>query len=412
MVAFHYPPDHTSSGVLRTLKFSKYMPEFGWDPVVVTVRESCYEKTDPALMQQVPAGTQVWRTRAINMKETFSVFGKYLRFYTIPDRFVGWLPFAVATGLKIIRRGGIDVLYSTSPLPTAHLVASILKSWTGIPWVADFRDPWTEPELEPNPRALLFRLECYLERHVLLHADRTIFSTAQLRQYVATRASAAANGKAVVIPNGYDEEDFGAFRNCEPDPMPVRFTHTGLVDESYRSPRRFLEALAELLQSGQIPRNQIRVDFLGGGSYLRSSAFRSLVKSLRLENVISVLDRVSYRECLERQAKSHALLLLQCGDDTRTLIPAKAFEYLRVGRPILALAPPSASSELFEEVGGATVVHPDDRQAIRRAIRELFVAAREGNWRADVKWSLLRNYTRRKLTGRLARELDQVCEEK
>ncbi len=411
MVAFHYPPEHSSSGVLRTLKFSKYLPDYGWEPVILTVRESCYEQIDPALTQQIPASVQVWRTFAFDTKKTLSFRGKYLRASTIPDRFVGWLPFAVRTGLRIIRCNRIHALYSTSPLPTAHLIASILKWLTRLPWMADFRDPWTEPELVANPRAPLFRLECSLERRVLRQADRLVFTTAQLRDEMISRYEAVDRGKAVVIPNGHDEEDFLALPEIAPDPTPVRITHTGLVDASYRSPRGFLEALASLVKSGEIPSDQIRVDFLGGGSYLRSPDFRSLIESLHLENIISVVDRVSYSECLQRQARSHVLLLLQCGTDTRTLIPAKAFEYLRIGRPILAIVPPGACSELFQQVGGAKVADPNDLPGIENTLCELLIAARAGNWRADVQWGILQSYTRRELTARLAHELDRLCGE-
>ncbi len=408
MVAFHYPPDLSSSGVLRTLKFSRYLPEYGWQPTVLTVRESSYESTDPALLGQVPPGVKVRRTRAVNTKKTFSFRGKYLKFYTIPDSHIGWLPFAVRAGLQMIRQERIDAIYSTSPLATTHLIASTLKFMSGRPWVADFRDPWTEPEIAANPRAPLFRLECRLERGVLRHADRLIFTTAQLRDTVMSRHQDVDAAKAVVIPNGYDEEDFLGLNSSRPDSLPIRITHTGLVDESYRSPQGFLAALAELLKRGEIQADQIRIDFLGGGKHLRSPAFQSLVQSLGLEKIVTVYDRVSYAECLEQQARSHALLLLQCGLDTRTLIPAKAFEYLRIGRPILALAPPGATSELFERVGGAHLADPRDALSIENVIREVFCAARAGQWESDVNRDALRSYTRRELTGRLASELDRL----
>jgi len=410
LVAFHYPPDLSSSGVLRTLKFTRYLPEHGWEPFVLTVRENCYESTDLALLQQIPAEVEVRRTHAVNTKKTLSFRGRYLRFYTIPDAYIGWLPFAVRAGLKISRRSGIDVIYSTSPVASAHLIASILKLLTGRPWAADFRDPWTEPELAPNPGAPLSRLERGLERHVLRHADRLIFTTAQLRDYVMAHHPDVAPEKAVVIPNGYDEEDFLSIGAGAPEPTPIRITHAGLVDESYRSPRSFLTALAHLVKSGEIAEDEIRVDFLGGGDYVRSPAFDSLVQGLELERIVSVQGRVSYAECLERQARSHILLLLQCGLDTRTLIPAKAFEYLRIGRPILALVPSSASSELFEQVGGARIADPWDAAGIQNAIRELFVSARAGHWESSVNRTALQSYTRRALTAHLAKELDQLRE--
>lgn len=408
MIAFHYPPDHSSSGVLRTLKYSVYLSESGWEPSILTVPVKSYQHTDPALLKQIPPGLKVRRTRAINTRKTFSIAGKYLRITTIPDPYIGWLPFAVAAGLGMIRREKFSALYSTSPVATSHLVASVLKSLTGIPWVADFRDPWTEPELVRNPRAPLFRLETTLERRVLRHADRLIFTTAQLRDEMVGRHKGVSAEKAVVIPNGYDEADFRGVSSGAPNPSPIQITHTGLVDESYRSPKGFLEALAALLKSGEISKGQLHVEFLGGGDYVESPAFRTLVESLGLEGTVTVHGHVGYAECLDRQSRSHVLLLLQCGMDTRSLIPAKAFEYLRVGRPILALVPPSATSELFERTGGARVADPENPMSIRSAVLDLFLAARAGNWRSNPNPAALQSYSRQELTLRLAKELDQV----
>jgi glycosyltransferase involved in cell wall biosynthesis len=408
MVAYHYPPEHSSSGVLRTLKFSKYLPEQGWEPFILTVRERYFERTDPALVRQISSPERVFRTSAIDTKKAFSIRGKYLRFFTIPDRFIGWLPFAVLAGLRIIRRNQVDAIYSTSPLGTAHLIASLLKTMTRIPWLADFRDPWIEPELEPDRRRPLFRLESFLERLVMNKADRLVFTTAQLRDSVVARHSSSAH-KALVIPNGYDEEDFAELPDCKPDTSPIRITHTGLVDGAYRSPRTFLEGLAQLIRRDEIPMDRIRVDFLGDSPYLESAEFHNLVEQLGLQQVVTSVGRVSYACSLLRQARSHVLLLLQCGSDTRTLIPAKAFEYLRVGRPILALVPPSASSELFERVGGARVVDPLDSSGIERALSELYRAACAGIWKSNLRGEALMEYDRRKLTSLLARELDGLA---
>lgn len=408
MVAFHYPPEHSSSGVLRTLKFSKYLPEMGWQPFILTVREQYYERTDPALLRQTPPEACIWRTRAVDTKKTFSICGKYLRLFTIPDRFIGWLPFAVRAGLRIIRQHGINALYSTSPLATSHLIASVLKTWTGLPWLADFRDPWTEPELQPDAQAPLFRLECRLERSVVRKADRLVFTTGQLRDEMVARYRETAGDKAVVIPNGYDESDFSKASEFVPEASPIRITHTGLVDGSYRSPRPFLEALARFVGRGEIPADQIRVEFIGDSPYLYSRDFGELVGQLGLSGIVNRIGRVSYAESIERQARSHVLLLLQCGSDTRTLIPAKAFEYLRVGRPILAVVPPSASSELFAEVGGARVVDPGNGVGIEQALRDLVAAARAGHYKSTLRHNSLEKYTRRALTARMVHELDAL----
>lgn len=410
IISFYYPPDLSSSGVLRTLKFSKYLPEFGWQPVVLTVRTNHYEKTDPALLDQIPPEVEIVRTPAINTKQHLGIGGKYLRALAVPDRFVGWWPFGFAAAVRLLKARRIDALYSTSPLATAHLIAWSLKLVYRLPWIADFRDPWLEPELESDPGAALFRLEKHLQGKVLKASDKLVFTTARLKDYVISQSKGLNSSKAVVIPNGYDDQDFRVI-DCRPDKLPIRITHTGLVDASYRSPCGFLQGLAALISTGAVMRDEIRVDFIGGGMYAHSTEFQSLVSRLGLSNVVSAVSPLPYSECLERQAKSHILLLLQCGEDTQTLIPAKLFEYLRAGRPVLAVTHKSASAELLQEVGGGTVVNPDDPSAMIEALRAMIGAARSGLWATKINVGVLESYTRRRLSERLASELDSIVEQ-
>ena len=408
IVAFHYPPDLSSSGVLRTLKFSRYLPENGWTPTVLTVDPKFYETKDSALERQIPPEVEVHRTNAIDMKRTFSIRGKHFRFTVVPDRYTGWIPFAVSKGRELIQDKNIDAIYSTSPIPTSHLVAMSLHKLTGKPWAADFRDPWLEPELV-DTRSPLYRFEALLHRRVLRNASRLVFTTRQLQEYVL-RDHQELMPKSVVIPNGYDELDFGGSVEGEPARLPITITHTGLVDGSYRSPSGVLETIASLIASGEIGPEEVKIRFLGPGNYVNSAEFTGLIDRLNLRNVIESTGKISYSQCLAEQAQSHILLLLQCGDDTRTLIPAKAFEYLRVGRPILAVTPEGATSELFAKTGGATVVDPQDLSGMGEALRRLIFAARQGEIRSEVNRTALESYSRRSLSRRLSAELLSIVE--
>jgi len=133
-----------------------------------------------------------------------------------------------------------------------------------------------------------------------------------------------------------------------------------------------------------------------------------MLQQLKLVDVVNISSRLSYSECLQRQLQSHILLLLQTGEDTRTLIPAKAFEYLRIGRPILAVVPESASSELFQDVGGARIVHPLDPNGMKTAIRGMVRDALAGRWASSVDPLALQAYSRQRLALRLGREFDNL----
>jgi hypothetical protein len=132
LVAHHYPPDGSSSGVLRPLKFSKYLSRYGWKPHVLTLKESLYAVRDDTLMGQIPEDVMVHRTVGLDSSRHLSIKGRYLAALSVPDRFVMWLPFAVAAGVRAIKKYGIRAIYSTSPPPTTHLIALGLKKLTGI----------------------------------------------------------------------------------------------------------------------------------------------------------------------------------------------------------------------------------------------------------------------------------------
>ena len=126
VVAFHFPPEANSSGVLRTLKFTRYLPERGWRITVLTLRRDAYEVTDPSLEEQIPKSVKVVRTCYIDTKRHFSIWGRYPAILAVPDRWIGWMPWAIKAGKRILRDEQIDLIYSTSPLATAHLIGSRL----------------------------------------------------------------------------------------------------------------------------------------------------------------------------------------------------------------------------------------------------------------------------------------------
>src|SRR5262245_20597558 len=130
MIAYHYPPEGSSSGVLRALKFSKYLPSYGWTPHVLTLKQSFYANRDEELLGDVPRAAVVHRTPGLDSARHLAVRGRHWSALSVPDRLLPWLPFAVWRGLRVIRQASIHALYSTSPPATAHLIAATLKSLT------------------------------------------------------------------------------------------------------------------------------------------------------------------------------------------------------------------------------------------------------------------------------------------
>ena len=174
MVAFHYPPEASSSGVLRALKFSRYLPEFGWRVSVLTVAADAYEQTDAGLAAQIPDSVRVLRTRYLNTKRHLAVRGVYPSVLAVPDRWIGWYPWARAAGERLFAEDPPDAILSTSPHPTAHLIAARLVRAHDRPWVMDFRDPWYEEPPEPDTPATVHRAARWLERRTVHRASRVV----------------------------------------------------------------------------------------------------------------------------------------------------------------------------------------------------------------------------------------------
>ena len=144
MVAFHYPPCFGSSGYLRTLKFSRYLPQHGWQPIVLTAHPRAYPQTTAEQLPEVPPIASVTRTFALDARRHLAIRGSSLRIMALPDQWSSWWLSAVPAGLRLVRRYRPAVLWSTYPIATAHLIGLTLHRLTGIPWVADFRDSMTD----------------------------------------------------------------------------------------------------------------------------------------------------------------------------------------------------------------------------------------------------------------------------
>ena len=189
IIAFHYPPSNTS-GTLRTLKFTKYLGGCGWNSSVVTVPARCYQSIDSSLSAQIPSHVRVHAATCFDAKAVFSIWGKYPAFVATPDRFVSWLPFGVYRVLRAIRDEDIRVLLSTSPVPTAHLIALSAKLISGIPWIADFRDPWgPDQTLGPVCRAA----QRWLESRVVGQADCIVATTPELADSISSTHTEAGH---------------------------------------------------------------------------------------------------------------------------------------------------------------------------------------------------------------------------
>jgi len=268
MIAFHYPPFSGGSGVHRTLKFSRYLPQFGWRPIILTAHARAYSQTGSHQLQEIPSDVLVKRAFALDTSRHLSFRGSYVKVLALPDRWVTWLAGAVPLGLYLIKKYKPLAIWSTYPIATAHIIGFVLKKMTGLPWVADFRDSMTE---ENYPRDHVTRQYYqWIERKTLSLSTRSIFTAPSTREMYLSRYSWLKSESCLVIPNGYDEQDFQNFDadNVESTSIhyPLRLVHAGVVYPEERNPRPFFEALAKLKVEGLVNSGMLRIEFRGSGS--------------------------------------------------------------------------------------------------------------------------------------------------
>jgi glycosyltransferase involved in cell wall biosynthesis len=415
LVAFHFPPDG-GSGTQRTLKFAQYLPELGWDVEVLTVSKSTYEVLDPSMLEQIPQQVCVHRTFCLNLAKHLSILGWYPGIFNFLDRFVFWLPFGVWRGWALLRQRRFDVLYSTSPTRTAHLIGWMLARLIGVPWVTDFRDPWLDVasqeqlnrKLGGRLRVMLLRA---LEYSILRTASRVIVNTSASHMALVHRYPEFAPGRFKVVTNGYDEADFTGVTpalKTTPEGCLV-ILHSGEIYPDLRDPRPLIEALESLVNCGKIGFNEVCIRFIGSGSALESEGFRMWLALRSVKHMVSVEPRLGHRLCVAELLSANVLLVLQCASRVNMQIPAKFYEYLRSRIPILTIAPAgSATARMSTECGIEWVVDAGDSSGLRTALLEMVELYRAGALKSNRP--PCEKFERRHLTMRLAEIFEECCQ--
>jgi glycosyltransferase involved in cell wall biosynthesis len=285
----------------------------------------------------------------------------------LPDHWISWWIDAVRAGLSLVRRHRPDILWSTYPIATAHLIGLTLHRLTGLPWFADFRDSMTEDNYPRDP--LTRRSYRWIERKTVKYASRLIFTAPSTKHMYLDRYPHLAANRCLDIPNGYDEDDFAGIEApslpADGNRRAFRLLHAGLIYTDDRDPRAFFRAVARLKRDGKIDSNVAVIDLRASGS---ENFYASMLKELRIEDIVRLLPALPYRQALQDCAQSDAFLLFQAASCNHQ-IPAKVYEYLRLRKPILALTPRQGDTgSLLMETGGATIVDLHNEDGIYQAI--------------------------------------------
>jgi len=409
MVAYYFPPGG-GIGVQRSLKFVKYLPDMGWIPSILSTETPQGIPHDEILLNEIPKQAQVYRVNPLfNTTKCSSPNRNFLaRFFgacLIPDAIVPWIQPAFKMGCKIIKNRGIDVIYSTSPPHSSHIVGYLLKRRTKLPWVADFRDAWlADPDKNRSliTRMRLGTVEKLQERLVIKNADRIITVTEPIRQDFIIRYQ-LSDEKAILIANGYDPDDFIKIKRRRHSKF--TFTYTGSMTKQNRSPKPFLEGIRLLLDKYPQLAESLQV-FLIGDHTPEQAAF---VSRYSLSKIVHMVGNVPYRSALTYQINADVNVFIYTGpndDRSKQMMSGKIFDYVGASRPILAIAPPNiVASRLVRELKLGRDVPPKSPEKIAETMYEMM---ENGNNTFSVPIERLKKYHRSELTRKLVNVFDRL----
>ncbi|MBO7764328.1 MAG: glycosyltransferase [Bacteroidales bacterium] len=436
IITYYWPPSG-GSGVQRWLKFGKYLPQYGWQPVIYTPSNPENPATDTSLEKEVPAeavvirrpisepyqiykklfsrgnGAQKGGSAVVNPinqsgKKSFiqrvSLWVRANLF--IPDPRASWVRPSVSYLTKYLEENPVDAIVSTGPPHSMHLIAREFHRRTGIRWVADFRDPWTEIfYFKHLPMTFLAkRRHKTLERSVVREADAVVSVTRQMTSDFAKLldpAETKGQEKLHTICNGYDEADFVTSREIVPEDK-FTLTHTGLFSAD-GNPVNLWETLAQMCTEDPTFCTHLKLRLIG-------KVDAEVLESIDANGLTPNLENMGYRPHSEipgyQQSGWGLLLPLRNEPESKAILTGKFFEYLAAGRPIVAFGPKDGEmAKVLTETHSGEIFEWDEKVALRDHLKGLYNSYLTGIWTTGADRSSISQYSRRSLTGQMVEVL-------
>jgi glycosyltransferase involved in cell wall biosynthesis len=430
IITYYWPPSG-GPGVQRVLKFAKYLPDFGWEPVILTVENGEYPAIDKTLFSEIPEICTVYKTKSATPSALYKKFtgmknkkddsipvstlvqknitwkqklSNFIRLnFFIPDAKIGWIPYAVKAGKKIIEKEQPDIIFSTSPPPTVHLIAAKLAKWSGIKWVADFRDPWTKIHYLQQQRInpVSKKINKNLEKKVIKNCNAAICVSNNFINLLTQTDKM----KFTVITNGFDNEinRSTALKNTS------KFTILyigGLAWTRYYPD--FILLIAKLFENRKLNPGFIEFQFVGS---IEKGILEDIKEKLKHVPNTKYINYVTHEKALEFMHKANLLLLfLEKGENYEGHIPGKLFEYLSTGNQILCIGNKKGdTAKIINENNAGKIFESAEIDKIEEEIISQF-----NHWNnkipqeREINTEILNKYTRKRLTQKLAKLFDSL----
>jgi len=375
-IAYHYPPVLGSSGVHRTLAFTRYLQERSWNVQVISASLKAYDDWSQEQFSFIPKSVKVTRAYARNVTKHYSIRGKYTKWMALPDKWQSWIVGGFLSGLKAIRSHRPSVIVSTYPIASAHVIAYLLHKATGIPWVADFRDPMVQNNYPKDKHQK--KVWEWIEKKAVKHCKKIIFTAPGALKLYKERFPLVDKSVWQLIPNGFDETMFeGLEVSSEPSPQPaglIRLLHAGIVYPSERNPSALFKAIAELKRENRLSAENFQL-------WLRGTAhdehYHATLIELGVDDIVMLKPPVTYKKALQEMLEVETLLLLQA-KNCHYQVPAKAYEYIRARKPVLALTEEdSDTGQLISGAGAAMLAPLDDVEKIKNVLLKFIEKVRD-----------------------------------
>ncbi|MFC1887719.1 glycosyltransferase [Candidatus Cloacimonadota bacterium] len=421
IITYYWPPAG-GPGVQRVLKFAKYLPEFGWQPLILTVKKGEYPAYDESLQKNIPTECRIYKTRSLEPCGIYKKFtgmkldesipvailteknlnwkkkiAHWIRLNLfIPDAKIGWIPFAVREGKKIIQQEKPDLIFSSSPPPTVHLIAKKLAKWSKLKLVTDFRDPWTNiyhyENQNINPISRFINKK--LEKSIINNSANVIVVSGQyLRSYTRNSIS--------TIQNGFDEDDLKVVQNARNEKFTIRYMGT-MKDRQYVD--SFFCVLEELSSVPEF-KGMVKLEIIG----LIHDSVKERIKAKDYGDFeVSFPGYKDHKEAIELISRADMLLfVIGAGPRSVSIVSGKLYEYIMVMKPIIAFGPlDGEANKVLKATDSGIMFDKNDEKGINDFIIKHF-----DNWQNRIelerKMDSIDNFSRRSLTGKLVKIFEE-----